>query len=236
MIGYLDLLIVLPLVSAVTVFGTWLWVGGSCNPRWGKLLKRATVFLTAFALMCFAYVGTAVAHHDPPKFQSSQEQAYRAHAVLYPAAKASARAHAGRNERLHGRSKDGKIVHARVRDQAQKLWVELHPGPAREHERREEAARQQRLLSPRASLWYRVASCESGNNWAINTGNGYYGGLQMDLSFQRTYGPEFAAQWGTANNWPIYAQMKAADRAYATRGLGPWPHCGQGRLGYRPVP
>jgi hypothetical protein len=59
--------------------------------------------------------------------------------------------------------------------------------------------------------------------WDANTGNGYYGGLQMDRSFQRTYGPEHYARWGTADKWPVWAQLEAAERAYKTRGFGPWP-------------
>jgi hypothetical protein len=64
----------------------------------------------------------------------------------------------------------------------------------------------------------------------------YYGGLQMDLGFQNTYGAEFLVLWGTANKWPVEAQYVAAHRAkvgyggYGARGYGPWPltahHCG----------
>jgi hypothetical protein len=61
--------------------------------------------------------------------------------------------------------------------------------------------------------------------WDANTGNGYYGGLQMDTSFQNSYGKEFVARWGTADNWPVWAQLEAARRAYASgRGFGPWPN------------
>lgn len=65
-----------------------------------------------------------------------------------------------------------------------------------------------------------------------NTGNGYYGGLQMDISFQSHYGAEFLHRWGTANNWPVWAQVTAARRARDSgRGYGPWPNtarmCGQ---------
>jgi transglycosylase-like protein len=60
--------------------------------------------------------------------------------------------------------------------------------------------------------------------WNSNTGNGYYGGLQMDATFYWTYGPEFARRWGHAGNWPVWAQLIAAERAYLTRGFGPWPN------------
>jgi hypothetical protein len=51
----------------------------------------------------------------------------------------------------------------------------------------------------------------------------YYGGLQMDLSFQRSHGSHFLARWGTADRWPVWAQLMAAEDAYETRGFGPWP-------------
>ena len=58
----------------------------------------------------------------------------------------------------------------------------------------------------------------------------YWGGLQMDLGFQRTYGGEFMRRWGTADHWPVWAQITAARRArdgyngYGARGYGPWPN------------
>lgn len=66
--------------------------------------------------------------------------------------------------------------------------------------------------------------------WNANTGNGFYGGLQMDYGFQRTYGAEFMRRWGTADRWPMWAQVVAARRArdgygaYGARGYGPWPN------------
>jgi hypothetical protein len=61
--------------------------------------------------------------------------------------------------------------------------------------------------------------------WDANTGNGYYGGLQMDRRFQLLYGSEFVSKWGTADNWPAWAQLRAAVRAYRSgRGFYPWPN------------
>ena len=61
--------------------------------------------------------------------------------------------------------------------------------------------------------------------WTSNTGNGYYGGLQMNIKFQLTFGSAFFGRWGTADNWPIWAQVVVARRAYSN-GLGftPWPN------------
>jgi hypothetical protein len=62
-------------------------------------------------------------------------------------------------------------------------------------------------------------------SWSSNTGNGYYGGLQMDLAFQGLYGAEYESRWGTADNWPVWAQLRAAARAYQSgRGFAPWPN------------
>jgi len=53
----------------------------------------------------------------------------------------------------------------------------------------------------------------------------YWGGLQMDREFMRTYGPEFYRHWGTADNWPISVQLAVAIRAYISgRGFYPWPN------------
>lgn len=61
--------------------------------------------------------------------------------------------------------------------------------------------------------------------WNANTGNGYHGGLQMDWGFMSTYGPEYVRRWGGAENWPIWAQLDAAVKAYHSgRGFGPWPN------------
>jgi hypothetical protein len=61
--------------------------------------------------------------------------------------------------------------------------------------------------------------------WNARTGNGYYGGLQMDLTFQSQYGADFLRLWGTADRWPVWAQLQAAARAYQSgRGFYPWPN------------
>jgi hypothetical protein len=61
--------------------------------------------------------------------------------------------------------------------------------------------------------------------WTADTGNGYYGGMQMDLKFQHTYGSTYLALWGTADNWPVWAQVIVARRAYLDgRGFTPWPN------------
>lgn len=77
-----------------------------------------------------------------------------------------------------------------------------------------------------ASEWDRVASCESGGNWAINTGNGYYGGLQFSSSTWAAYGGKsYAAQ---ANQASKSQQIAIAEKVLKGQGKGAWPHCGVG--------
>jgi hypothetical protein len=52
----------------------------------------------------------------------------------------------------------------------------------------------------------------------------YYGGLQMDLEFQQTYGAALLRAKGTADHWSALEQMWVAERAYRTRGFWPWPN------------
>lgn len=61
--------------------------------------------------------------------------------------------------------------------------------------------------------------------WQTQTGNGYFGGLQMDASFSYTYGPAWAKQYWGSNpaHWPAAVQMSAAMHAWTTRGFSPWP-------------
>lgn len=51
----------------------------------------------------------------------------------------------------------------------------------------------------------------------------YYGGLQMDHDFMTSYGRSFYHRWGTANHWPIWAQLQAGRNGYRARGWSPWP-------------
>lgn len=52
----------------------------------------------------------------------------------------------------------------------------------------------------------------------------YYGGMQMDVEFQRDYGIVYYDRWGTADNWPVWAQLHAAYKGYQDRGWWPWPN------------
>jgi hypothetical protein len=61
--------------------------------------------------------------------------------------------------------------------------------------------------------------------WKTATGNGFYGGLQMNLAFQRLYGSDLLRKKGTANRWTALEQIWVAVRAYRSgRGFYPWPN------------
>jgi len=76
-------------------------------------------------------------------------------------------------------------------------------------------------------VWDRIAACESGGNWSINTGNGFYGGLQFTLSTWRAYGGS-----GMPNHASRAAQIAVAKRVQAAQGWGAWPAC-TAKLGLR---
>jgi uncharacterized protein YabE (DUF348 family) len=71
-----------------------------------------------------------------------------------------------------------------------------------------------------AAMWDRVAQCESGGNWSINTGNGYYGGLQFSYqTWLGNGGGDFAQRADLATR---EQQITVANRLYAYSGLGQW--------------
>jgi uncharacterized protein YabE (DUF348 family) len=70
------------------------------------------------------------------------------------------------------------------------------------------------------AMWDKIAQCESGGNWSINSGNGYYGGLQFDI---RTWiGSGGGAYAPNASLATKAQQIDVANRVYAQRGLQPW--------------
>jgi LysM repeat protein len=76
-------------------------------------------------------------------------------------------------------------------------------------------------------VWDRLAQCESGGNWGINTGNGYSGGLQFAQGTWRANGGS-----GSAHNASRSEQIRVAERVRASQGWGAWPAC-SAQLGLR---
>jgi hypothetical protein len=79
----------------------------------------------------------------------------------------------------------------------------------------------------RDATWESLARCESGSNWAINTGNGYYCGLQFSLS---------SWQWVGGSGYPHRAsraeQIRRAEILLSRQGWNAWPSCSR-QLGFR---
>ena len=72
-----------------------------------------------------------------------------------------------------------------------------------------------------STVWDRLAQCESGGNWATNTGNGYYGGLQFSLGTWQAYGGS-----GLPSNASRTTQIAIATKVRdASGGYGAWPAC-----------
>ena len=84
--------------------------------------------------------------------------------------------------------------------------------------------------APSGSVWDRIAQCESGGNWSINTGNGYHGGLQFSGQTWRAFGGGKYAP--TADQASRAQQIDIAKKVQAQQGWGAWPAC-TSKLGIR---
>ena len=72
------------------------------------------------------------------------------------------------------------------------------------------------------SVWDRLAQCESGGNWSINTGNGYYGGLQFTMGTWQSNGGS-----GSPHGASREEQIRVAENVLRSQGIGAWPVCGR---------
>jgi LysM repeat protein len=93
--------------------------------------------------------------------------------------------------------------------------------------RTQQPASSQRSAAVGGSVWDRLAQCESGGNWATNTGNGYSGGLQFSSGTWRANGGS-----GSPHTASRAEQIRVAQRVLASQGWGAWPSC-SARLGLR---
>jgi LysM repeat protein len=93
--------------------------------------------------------------------------------------------------------------------------------------RTKQPASSQRSAAVGGSVWDRLARCESGGNWATNTGNGYAGGLQFSSGTWRANGGS-----GSPHTASRAEQIRVAQRVLASQGWGAWPSCSS-RLGLR---
>lgn len=118
------------------------------------------------------------------------------------------------NGQEHRRTVEEQKVTRKATDEVVKVGTKSRPAPAAN-------------FAPGNSVWDRLAQCESGGNWAANTGNGYYGGLQFSASTWRSVGGT-----GLPHQHSRAEQIKRAQILQARAGWGQWPHC-TAKLGLR---
>jgi hypothetical protein len=122
------------------------------------------------------------------------------------------------------------------RVESQKLRIHLIK--EKREDRREAQRKRRRILARRQAAsassssytgsgradWYAVAQCESGGNWATNTGNGYWGGLQFSPS---TWFANGGGSFDGSGPFPYSAseQIRVAERVLDSQGPGAWPNC-----------
>ncbi len=113
---------------------------------------------------------------------------------------------------------------AHLRRMVRARWDDEHPAASRHRLEHARAARYALEAIPYRAAFLCIAEHESHTTWTISTGNGYYGGLQMDRGFMAAYGPELLSRKGTADHWTATEQIAVASRAVASRGFHPWPN------------
>jgi hypothetical protein len=130
---------------------------------------------------------------------------------------------------------------------ARKVWVPTRVAPAASRSVRPPAPPRPRPATPRprpttrsgvrsapavagGTVWDRLAGCEAGGNWRINTGNGFSGGLQFTPGTWRAYGGGAYAAY--AYQASRSAQIAVARKVLAAQGWGAWPACSR-KLGLR---
>jgi len=162
--------------------------------------------------------------------------------VLVPRASAREEREAAAAARA-ARARQGRIVLARIVERRDEAWrwqrlmgAPLHPyresaerSPSlgyrrwvlRLWTRRAKLARRRARRPPHFAAWMCIHRHEGAWN---DPDSPYYGGLQMDLQFQRAYGADLLRRKGTADRWTPLEQMWVAERAQARRGFRPWPN------------
>lgn len=103
--------------------------------------------------------------------------------------------------------------------------VDVSPRLLAAHARRQHPHRRTTSLD-----WDALAECESGGDWSVNSGNGYYGGIQfLQRTWESFHGTDFAPRADLAARWQ---QIRVAERVLRTQGLVAWPACTL-KLGWR---
>jgi hypothetical protein len=174
--------------------------GASLFPTKRGYVKRAVLSLFAFAVVLAAVIGSiTVARANPVVNDINQ---YRHATWKWQRLMGERKTLSWRREVRAGDAYR-KMIRRIWRQRAHRAWMRA-------------------MNPPHEAAWRCIQRYEA--SWS-DEGAPYYGGLQMDLSFQRMYGAEVLRRKGTADNWTPVEQMWVAERAYrAGRGFYPWPH------------
>ena len=114
-----------------------------------------------------------------------------------------------------------------LRERQQRAEEARRRREAERRRKREQARKRRERTTIPYGIWDRLAACESGGNWSINTGNGYYGGLQFSLASWRAVGGR-----GYPHRASRAEQIRRGRRLQARQGWGASPSCSR-KLGLR---
>jgi hypothetical protein len=168
--------------------------------RWVSRRAAGLFALAVFLVLLLVVVATARGQEPPPPiYEGKTIEEWAAEAKRLRAQRNEAR-----TERRH-EARRGRRLHSRLSTLRSSLREQVRmPGTTGE---------------------VRALLCIHRHEGAWNDpGSPYFGGLQMDVDFQRTYGATFYRELGTANVWPPFIQVAVGLKAVLSgRGFGPWP-------------
>lgn len=187
-----------------------------CNRHWGVYDLRRSI-LACGLLLAFVGIFSGLAAAAGTTASTSSAQA-GTKAVAYW----RHRAHMWRVETWHWERVMGvPLIPARARRALETTATVRLRRVSRLWRGREHRAWKRAHHPPLYSGWLCIHHYEGAWN---DSGAPYWGGLQMDLSFQQEYGRWLLATKGTANRWTPLEQIWVAVRAWRTRGFSPWPN------------
>ena len=136
-----------------------------------------------------------------------------------------------RQETRNGKKGEEEVLKAKVTKKPVAEVVKVGTKEEKKEEKKESSSKSTKAPSGSvSSTWAALAKCESGGNWSINTGNGYYGGLQFSASSWRAVG---GTKYAPLPHQATPAeQVAAAEKLRASGGWGHWPACSS-KLGLR---
>ena len=183
----------------------------------GRLSVRTAIIATA---LFAALAATLLA--APPASAASSHQPAAKHKIHLVAKKGDH----GKKIRILQRRLDFKKINGYYGNRtvkAVKKWQRKHDRPVsgRVYSPMWHKLHRQYKRDNRGLNWAALARCEAGGNWHINTGNGYYGGLQFSASTWRGVGGH-----GLPHRASKAEQIKRGEKLFARSGASPWPACG----------